>query len=74
MLGFIAANRPFIVIFFLLAAAWSFFLTSPTAPGQPTPVLVEANPGGATASVDSTFLAPDGEYVPRRKLHLVRRS
>jgi N-acetylmuramoyl-L-alanine amidase len=74
MLGFIASNRPFIVIFFLLAAAWSFFLTSPTAPGQPAPVLAEANPGGATPSVDSTFIAPNGEYAPRRKLHLVRRS
>ncbi|HET7751400.1 MAG TPA: N-acetylmuramoyl-L-alanine amidase [Terriglobales bacterium] len=74
MLGFIAANRPFIVIFFLLAAAWSFFLTSPTAPGQPAPVLVEANPGGAAPSVEGTFLSPDGEYIPRRKLHLVRRS
>jgi N-acetylmuramoyl-L-alanine amidase len=73
MLGFIASNRPFIVIFFLLAAAWSFFLTSPTAPGQPAPAFIEGNPGGP-ASVESTFLSPDGEYTPRRKLHLVRRS
>ena len=72
MLGFIATNRPFIVTFFLLAAAWSFFLTSPSTPGQPAPVLAEASPGGP--SVDSTFLARNGEYVPRRKLHLVRRS
>jgi len=73
MLGFIASNRPFIVIFFLLAAAWSFFLTAPTAPGQPAPAFAEGNPGGP-ASVESTFLSPDGEYTPRRKLHLVRRS
>ncbi|HEV2116312.1 MAG TPA: N-acetylmuramoyl-L-alanine amidase [Terriglobales bacterium] len=74
MLGFIAANRPFIVIFFLLAAAWSFFLTAPT-PAQPAPALAEAGSGGAAGpSVDSTFLAPSGEYTPRRKLHLVRRS
>lgn len=75
MLGFIAANRPFIVIFFLLAAAWSFFLTSPTAPGHPVPALAEG-PAGTPAEppLESTFLAPDEEYSTPRKLHLVRRS
>jgi len=75
MLGFIAANRPFIVIFFLLAAAWSFFLTSPTAPGHPVPALAEgpAEPP-AGPPLESTFLAPDEEYSTPRKLHLVRRS
>ena len=72
MLGFIAANRPFIVIFFLLAAAWSFFLSAPTA--QPAPALAEAGPGAAAGSVEGTFLAPGEQYSRPRKLHLVRRS
>ena len=75
MLGFIAANRPFIVIFFLLAAAWSFFLTSPTAPGHPVPALAEGPAGTAPGPpLENTFLAPDEEYSTPRKLHLVRRS
>jgi N-acetylmuramoyl-L-alanine amidase len=75
MLGFIAANRPFIVIFFLLAAAWSFFLTSPAAPGHPVPALAEGPAGSAAGPpLESTFLAPGEEYSTPRKLHLVRRS
>lgn len=75
ILAFIAANRPFIVIFFLLAAAWSFFLTAPTAPGQPTPALAQVHPGTAAgAALESTFPSPDEDYSTPRKLHLVRRS
>ena len=69
LLGFIASNRPFIVIFFLLAAAWSFFLTAPT-PGQPIPALAQ----GSSASGSSQNDAADDEYGLPRKLHLVRRS
>jgi N-acetylmuramoyl-L-alanine amidase len=69
MLGFVAANRPFIVIFFLLAAAWSFFLTAPTP--QPAPALAEIAPGAGAAV---PFPAADEEYEPRQKLHLVKRS
>ena len=75
ILAFIAANRPFIVIFFLLAAAWSFFLTAPTAPGQPAPALAEAHPGAAAGvPLESTFPSPDQDYSTPRKLRLVRRS
>lgn len=71
VLGFIASNRPFIVIFFLLAAAWSFFLTAPS-PGQPVPALASLNPASANASVPND--SADDLYEPPRKLHLVRRS
>jgi len=75
ILAFIAANRPFIVIFFLLAAAWSFFLTAPTASGQPAPALAEAHPGAAAGGpLESTFPSPDQDYSTPRKLRLVRRS
>ena len=75
ILAFIAANRPFIVIFFLLAAAWSFFLTAPTASGQPAPALAEAHPGaGAGGPLENTFPSPDQDYSTPRKLRLVRRS
>lgn len=70
LLGFIASNRPFIVIFFLLAAAWSFFLTAPT-PAQPIPALAQGNSAAANSShgdIDAD------DYEPPRKLHLVRRS
>jgi hypothetical protein len=75
MLGFIAANRPFIVIFFLLAAVWSFFLTAPQ-PAQPAPALAQAPATGSAAapSVHGQFRDPAEEYRPPRKLHLVRRS
>ncbi|MGE5207354.1 MAG: N-acetylmuramoyl-L-alanine amidase, partial [Chlamydiota bacterium] len=75
MLSFIAANRPFIVIFFLLAAVWSFFLTAPT-PAQPAPALAQAPATGSAAapSVHSQFPDSDEEYPRPRKLHLVRRS
>ena len=68
MLGFIASNRPFIVIFFLLAAAWSFFLTAPTA-AQPAPALAAGN-----ASAAVPFPAAEEEYERRPKLQLVKRS
>jgi hypothetical protein len=67
MLGFIAANRPFIVIFFLLAAAWSFFLTSPTA-AQPAAALAEAA-SPSEALVDNNLPA----YSSPRKLRLIQR-
>ncbi|HEU5337522.1 MAG TPA: N-acetylmuramoyl-L-alanine amidase [Terriglobales bacterium] len=70
MLGFIAANRPFIVIFFLLAAAWSFFLTAPT-PAQPAPALATVN---ASAGSTVSFPGDEEEYEPRPKLQLVKRS
>ena len=65
MLGFVAANRPFIVIFFLLAAAWSFFLTAPT-PAQPAPALATGNA--------VPFPTAEEEFEPRPKLQLVKRS
>lgn len=70
ILGFIANNRPFIVIFFLLAAAWSFFLTAPSAP-QPAAALAEANPA---PPLPASFTGEEDEYAARRRLHLVRRS
>ncbi|HSB76258.1 MAG TPA: N-acetylmuramoyl-L-alanine amidase, partial [Terriglobales bacterium] len=74
MLGFIAANRPFIVIFFLLAAAWSFFLTAP-ASSQPAPALAEGAAVSSSApALESSFPDPAAEYTTPRKLHLVRRS
>ena len=68
MLEFIAANRPFIVIFFLLAAAWSFFLTAPT-PAQPAPALAAGN-----ASAPAVPFPEEKEYERRPKLQLVKRS
>jgi N-acetylmuramoyl-L-alanine amidase len=71
LLGFIAANRPFIVIFFLLAAAWSFFLTAPT-PQQPVSALADGNSSAASMSQDS--MPADDAPPSSRKLYLVRRS
>jgi N-acetylmuramoyl-L-alanine amidase len=73
VLGFIASNRPFIVIFFLLAAAWSFFLTTPPS-GAPLPALAHANSAPSAASSAVPAEVTDDEYEPPRKLHLVRRS
>jgi N-acetylmuramoyl-L-alanine amidase len=75
MLGFIASNRPFIVIFFLLAAVWSFFLTAPQ-PAQPLPALAQTSPPGSAnpPSAPGAFLDGDEEYPSARQLHLVKRS
>src|SRR5579864_6864397 len=66
VLGFIANNRPFIVIFFLLAAAWSFFLTAPTAPAV---ALAEAD-AGPPPPLPTTFTGEHDEYGTRGRLHL----
>ncbi|HLK32886.1 MAG TPA: N-acetylmuramoyl-L-alanine amidase, partial [Terriglobales bacterium] len=73
LLAFVAGNRPFIVIFFLLAAAWSFFLTAP-APGQPIPALADGNASSAASLAPAALPAAANAYSPTGKLHLIRRS